>query len=323
MSATRRALPLLISGIIALGTLGTGCGESGIEVIDRSIDLPGTVLYATDRDGSWNIYMSNFNSTQYLSLTGSIPGPQKEPCWDPDGEAIYFATEVSNQWHIATITDVDNAGATYAVLTDTTGQQTYPVVNGDGTRLVFLNMLPTGEVPDLWIMDLTTGAYTYLTSGLNIHDMEFVPGSSDLVVLDGNHLKVVDTTTGNVNQYIFDSEVAAAFRHASFSFGTGTEIWCSGLELNRDVYTLGLFDYNGVAEIERVTDGGDETLTNFWKDISCFQIEGEDYLLVTSSTGFTNRVGVVKVDLEQYMTLYMRQMQGDNRWPDWTAVEHF
>jgi len=322
---TRRTLPCLTAGLIALGSIVSGCGDSGIEVIDRTIDLPGTVLFSSDRSGGWKVYMSNFNSTLYTAVTSTVSGEQKEAVWHPDGMGVYFTTEVGSSWRIATIDDVSNASATFQVLTDTTGQQTKPAVSSDGTRLAFLNLLPTSEVPDLWIMDLTTGDYEFLVAGLNTQEMKFVPGSTDLLVLDGNHLKVVDTDTGVVTQFAFDTEKDAAFRHASFNFGAGGEVFCSGLEINRELYTLGLFDYNDPVEIERLTEGS-RALVNSWLDLSSFRIDGEDFLLIAgtpSSGGFENRVGLIKVDTGEYLILFMRFMSGNNRWPEWTSVEHF
>ncbi len=320
----RRALPLMASGFLAPGFVLSGCAQSGIEVIDRSIDLPGTVLYSSDRDGAWDVIISDFNADSLLKVTGSLPGEQKHGIWGPDGETIYFSTFYSGSWRIGMITDISDASGTFTVLTGGAGQQTSPVINDAGTKLAYLDLTPTGQTPDLRIMDLATGTSTLLAANLNIKDMEFVPSSDDLIILDNKHIKVVDTSTGVVDQIQFSVEGANGFEHATFSFTAAGEIYCSGVELNRTVYALGRFDYSVLDSITRLTEGTRSNV-NSWQDMHCFAIDGEDHLLISaipSAGGFENRIAVMKVGKDQYAILFMRRMEGKNHWPDWTAVEH-
>jgi dipeptidyl aminopeptidase/acylaminoacyl peptidase len=71
---------IVISGLLALPVLLTaGClGETS----------PSKIAFASDRDGSYEIYVMNSDGSNQTRLTNSSEGG--DPCWSPDGTKIAF-----------------------------------------------------------------------------------------------------------------------------------------------------------------------------------------------------------------------------------------
>ncbi len=320
----RQALPLLGCSLSAPGLILSSCGSTGVELIDRTITLPGTVLYASSRGGKWNLIISDLNSDSVVKLTENIAGNHSRGIWSDDGQTVYLQSDQGDGWKIAVITDISDPAGSFTVLTDAEGEQTFPFLTPEGTKLVYLQKAVGATRPDIHLLDLTSGGDTVLATEINVKDMAFIPSSGDLLVVDGSRLKTIDLETGTVTRVTFVDTAANDFDQISVTVAADGTGWCCGMELNRIVFTLGSFNSSSPGGIARRAD--DPTAgRNPWEDLHWCTIDGTPYLLVAglpASGGSQRHIGYINLTNDAYSTRLLRLMVGDNRYPDWTAVVH-
>lgn len=322
----RKALPLMASGILAPGYLLSSCGSSGISRIDRSINLPGSITFTSNRGGFWNIIVSDFNSEFPRKLTGDLGGDHKQACYSADGQKVYFASKPGGSWNIAVINDLTDPVGSYEVLVEEAGDQTFPILTPDGSKLIYLNEEAGQIKPDIYSYDLTGGTIEEIATGLNVKSMEFRPGTNTLFVIDGTLIKMVNIETGVVTQYMFGSEGGNAFQHSTFTFsGDGSMAYCSGLFLNALNYSLATWNIDNPQTITELLDVTGNAV-NLWNELKWAEIDGDPYLLVSGKTdisAYQLKIGILDIRQASWTTRFMRGMQGDNVDPTWTLTEHF
>ena len=100
------------------------------------------IAFQTDRDGNWEIYVTDSDGAQHLSRITNDPSDDIRPAWSPDGSQIAFAS------------DREGAGqAIYLVRADGSGPRTRltelrsstdPAWSPDGTQIAFSAIDDTG-----------------------------------------------------------------------------------------------------------------------------------------------------------------------------------
>jgi Tol biopolymer transport system component/ligand-binding sensor domain-containing protein len=89
------------------------------------------ILFASDRDGDYDVYAMDINGANPVNLTDNTAG-ERDPAWSPDGRRIVFASDREGTWQIYVMdadgSDVHSLGVT--------GFQ--PRWSPDGSRIVFM-----------------------------------------------------------------------------------------------------------------------------------------------------------------------------------------
>lgn len=110
-----------------------------------------TVIFASDREGQWNIYETSFSQRGSMILEVVRNGRVNEqPCYSPDGNTIAYATWMprKGQWYIATMNRKTQQEKIY-------GPGLFPKFSPDGKKVLFQR--PRTRAPQwfsLWILDL-------------------------------------------------------------------------------------------------------------------------------------------------------------------------
>jgi TolB protein len=112
-----------------------------------------TIIFASDREGQWNIYETSFTQRGSLLLETTRNGRVNEqPCYSPDGTKVAYATWMprKGQWHIAVLDRASQRETLY-------GAGLFPKFSPDGTKILFQR--PRTRSPQwysIWILDLET-----------------------------------------------------------------------------------------------------------------------------------------------------------------------
>lgn len=112
----------------------------------------GKIVFCSDRDGNWEIYLMNDDGTDQTNLTME-PGTDERPRFSPDGSKICFVS-----WRTGTqqVFTMNPDGSDVRQLTTTPGwEATYPHWSPDGTKITYSTgpINPGGGSWDTWIMD--------------------------------------------------------------------------------------------------------------------------------------------------------------------------
>ena len=113
--------------------------------------LSGRILFQSDRNGSWDIYVMNADGSHLVQLTND-PADEEYPVWSPNGRQIAFESNRDGNYDIY----VMNAdGSEQRRVTDSPAQDKSPAWSPDGRQILFDS---DREPPkQLYIMDADGG----------------------------------------------------------------------------------------------------------------------------------------------------------------------
>jgi Tol biopolymer transport system component len=123
-----------------------------------------TIVFASDREGQFNIYETSFvqRGSRILEVVrnGRV---NEQPCYSPDGSMIAYATWLprKGQWYIATINRRTQQETLY-------GPGLFPKFSPDGTQILFQR--PRTRAPQwysIWVLDLKTENNSEIISSNN------------------------------------------------------------------------------------------------------------------------------------------------------------
>ena len=133
------------------------------------------IAFASERSGSWAIWVAAADGSQPRQLTTHRWGWQGSPNWSPDGRAIAFdAYDPDGHVHVWTI---PAEGGTPRRITKPTGDQTVPTWSRDGKWIYFSEAREGGR--DIWRAPATGGPAAQLTrTGTGFLAYETADGAS-------------------------------------------------------------------------------------------------------------------------------------------------
>lgn len=134
----------------------------------------GPILFTSDRDGDFEIFVMNEDGSGVRQLTFNTSKDSKAR-WAPDGRAIYFIRDDAQVWRM------DRDGGNQQQITD--GQSL--AVSPDGTQLAIAKFVSFWAARNLFIHDLATGQERLLVDhvGEDFH-ADFSPDGSRLVYVN-------------------------------------------------------------------------------------------------------------------------------------------
>jgi len=104
------------------------------------------VLFVSDREGNYDLYIIDTDGTNLRQLTDE-PSGEWAARWSPDGESILFVSDRTGNTDLF-VMNVN--GSNVVQLTDYQGSDLDPAWSPDGARIVFMS--DRGGKPDLWII---------------------------------------------------------------------------------------------------------------------------------------------------------------------------
>lgn len=129
---------LVIAGAchtVIAATVANNSSDSTIPPADAAPfeALTGTILFQSDRDGDWEIYVMNADGSHTIQLTHNTCADEY-PVWSPDGQQIAFKSNRDGNWEIY-VMHAD--GSDQRRLTDHSAQDEDPAWTPDGLALAF------------------------------------------------------------------------------------------------------------------------------------------------------------------------------------------
>src|SRR5262245_985620 len=120
---------------------------------------PSKIVYETNRDGNWELYLMNADGTESRNLTRTAEVDELYPKASPDGSRIAFVADLGKgEARVRNLYWMRRDGSERTLVRETGGE---PCWNADGTALAFLE----GELPKFTHTD-------FATKGLLIHDLK-------------------------------------------------------------------------------------------------------------------------------------------------------
>ncbi len=148
--------------VVRIPVLATPTGRRTVPVeVRRAGELLGRgtftvvrgILFQTDRDGRWEIYVMNPDGSQPTNLTDHA-GHDTEGIWSPDGTKIAFVSTRDGDSEIY-VMGADGSNATN--LTNHPGSDTFPVWSPNGRKIAFMTdresvaLMGLGSDPKIFI----------------------------------------------------------------------------------------------------------------------------------------------------------------------------
>ncbi|CAN5346756.1 hypothetical protein BH18ACI2_BH18ACI2_07000 [soil metagenome] len=117
----------------------------------------GKIAFASDRDGNYEIYVTNADGTNPIRLTMN-QAEDFDPAWSPDGTKLAFISDRDGNQEIY----VMNAdGSNQTRLTSNSAGEFDPTWSPDGSKLAFTSDRDSNE--EIYVMSATGGGQTNLT----------------------------------------------------------------------------------------------------------------------------------------------------------------
>ncbi|NJN67858.1 MAG: TIR domain-containing protein [Chloroflexaceae bacterium] len=119
--------------------------------------LTGKIVFRSDRDGNYEIYVMNADGSNQTRLT--YDGAKDSfPAWSPDGGQIAFQTDRNGNWDIYVM---NSNGSNQRQLTSDEAHDMYPSWSPDGSRIAFASER-SGDW-DIYVMDADGSRQVRLT----------------------------------------------------------------------------------------------------------------------------------------------------------------
>ena len=146
----------------------------GLTLLMVVVDAQAKIVFSSDRDGNWEIYVMDADGGNQRRLTNN-PGRDRSPSWSPDGKRIVFVSNkdghVRNDRPTAEIYVMDADGGNQRNLTNNPDRDISPSWSPDGKRIAFVSdrAVDGGEAVhnyEIYVMDADGGNLQRLTNNL-------------------------------------------------------------------------------------------------------------------------------------------------------------
>ena len=166
--------------------------------IAASPGVNGKIVFQSDRDGNFEIYVMNADGTGQDNLTND-PAQDTTPVWSPDGSKIAFSSNRDGNDQIYLM----NADGTSPIrLTNSLATDVFPRWSPDGSKIAFASFSLTALNYDIWVMNTDGTGQTNLT---NHPAADLEPVWSP----DGSKIAFRTKRDGNFEIYVMNADGSA------------------------------------------------------------------------------------------------------------------
>ncbi len=118
------------------------------------------ILFRSDRDGRWDIFVMNADGSNQRKLTGARSCTSTASRWSPSGAKIGFICGLDKQ---AELFMMNPDGSNTVRLTDDTDEDRAPDWSPDSTRIVYVRV-PDDDDSEIWVVEVSSVTRTRLTT---------------------------------------------------------------------------------------------------------------------------------------------------------------
>jgi len=159
----------------------------------------GVIAFSSDRDGSYNLYTSDFRTQQIVQLTNDTDR-NMEPTWNPEATHIAYTKQISGNGDIYILDLTSNISEQ---ITTDLAEDSYPVWSPDATKIVFQSNR-NGQY-DIYVYEVPFKEFYPVTNDLGNDRMpSWSPDGSKIIFSsdrDGNNeLYTVDKSGNNLTR---------------------------------------------------------------------------------------------------------------------------
>lgn len=155
MSVSRAKFLFLLFVAISLTLVPAGEKTAGAQ---GGTESPGLILYASDRQGNYDIYTLDSETGLITQLTDD-PADDIEPVWSPDGSYVAFVSDRDGDFELYVMLP---DGSDVVQLTNNDAEERQPRWQPDGIHIVYVSDV-NGQ-PDVYAISFTTGLVRQLTN---------------------------------------------------------------------------------------------------------------------------------------------------------------
>jgi len=332
---TKLSVALAFTGALLSSLIPSCSKDKGpTEPEPSALDIPGTVVFASDRSGDWDIYMTGFNSEEQTNITPNSPADDSYPIWTDNGQKIIFSSDRNGSFELYRINNVADPENSLEQLTNLEAEEiVHPELSSSKDYVLFICSLPpTGNRP--YKYDLTTGESSLIVDA-------FIPKSQvrfldeNTLLLSFSSLVEYDLTTGNTEKYAYNYDIVSDFDNrasvttADVSKKTGKAFApINYLYVNLAWYRVFTWNYATASEYNILTAGPIQN-NDKWRDFRIIDIGESGDCLLGVQRSYDPRqfligdwnVGVWR-EQGPFALYSIKNQSGDNRYPDWTSVDH-
>ncbi|MCL4289309.1 MAG: PD40 domain-containing protein [Thermoleophilia bacterium] len=176
---------------------------------------PGQIVWASKRDGDWDLYLMNPDGGLVAQLTNE-PSVEGNPAVSPDRARIAFVSERDGDFELY-VMNVDGTGVVQ--VTSNTAVDTNPSWSPDGTRLVYQSRQNDEDDNEVWVVGADGSAPTQLTSNETISDA--IPSFSP----DGTRIAYESYASGNWDVWVMNADGSGAAAVGATTAAEGAPRW--------------------------------------------------------------------------------------------------
>lgn len=213
-------------------------GQGPIIPLNHTPEPNGKIVFASERDGNYEIYSMNPDGGGQTRLTNN-PAADREPSWSPDGTKILFVSNRDGNSEIYVMDASGDGGGFNAPtrLTNNNADDEHPVWSPDGTKIAFVSSRDGND--EVYVMNANGTNQTNITNNpFDDFEPAWSPNSQKLAftsVRDGNEeVYTMDATgTGQTN---ISNNASGDDRHPSWE---GSKIvFQSTRDGNEEIYSM-------------------------------------------------------------------------------------
>ncbi len=176
---------------------------------------PGQIVWASKRDGDWDLYLMNADGSFISQLTNE-PSVEGNPVVSPDRTRIAFVSDRDGDFELYVMA-VD--GSSVVQVTSNTAVDTNPSWSPDGTRLAYQSRQGDEDDTEVWVVGTDGSNPTQLTNNEGIGDG--IPSFSP----DGTRIAFESYASGSWDVWVMNADGSAAAAVGATAADEGAPRW--------------------------------------------------------------------------------------------------